>query len=310
MHDLALRYLAELLIDAINSRFEGSFHLTEALPTPGTFVAADGDRRLAVYVAPLWEHEAASDWQQRLDTAALRFEGALPGRYLLWVPPGAAVPVEEQAASDFVRRVGDAGAQLAPGERTEVTFPVSVRMAKMREEGGYASVTGGLSRWWTRITENVNGTYTVDSTTVHRITHDGPAREELWKRIGQIALGVEVGQVATFDVDEAWTLQRLSDGAGDGFALIGAPPNVDPDDGVLVRRTARRRLQAANEAFASVDAGVRAAGLLGAYEYADVETASGTIKALDPSLFARTEIVSLLTDGDVKHVFLPRMLGA
>jgi hypothetical protein len=181
-------------------------------------------------------------------------------------------------------------------------------MAKTRDEGGYASVVGGLSRWWTRITENVSGTFTVDSAAVHRITRDGPAREELWKRIGQIALGVALGQIATFDVDEAWTLQRLADGADEGFALIGAPTTVDPDDGVLVRKTARRRLQAANEALAGIE-GVHAVGLVGAYEYAEVETASGTIKALDPGLFARTQIVSLLTDGEAKHVFLPATLS-
>src|SRR3990172_7236746 len=92
---------------------------------------------------------------------------------------------------------------LPPGGSMEVAFPVTVKLAKQREEGGYASVVGGLSRWWTRITENVQGTYYVDSSAVHRLTDDGDAREQLWREIGEIAKGVQLGQAAELEVDEA-----------------------------------------------------------------------------------------------------------
>lgn len=308
MTDLALRYCARLLIEALNERFGAAFDFVD---TAGdAFVAADGAHRAGVFVAPLWEREEAAAWAERLRAMAERLSALdLPGACLLWVPPQADVPTDEPAASEFVARVEAAAKDLAPGARTEVPFPVTVKMAKTREEGGYASVIGGLSRWWTRITEKVNGTFMVDSSAVHRLTHDGAAREQLWDTIGRLSLAVEVGQAVDFQIDEAWTLQRLPAAEVErGVALLGAPPTVDPTDGVLLRRMARRRLQAAGGALGALDVELRAVGLIGAYEYAEVETASGTIKAVDPALYSRFEVVSLLVDGEVRPVFLPRAL--
>lgn len=305
------RYSAHLLLDWLNERFEARFALSDA--HDGAFVASDGGHRAGVFVAPLWEPDAA--WEERLRAMEARLDqgSAVPagrqvdGAYLLWVPPRADVPVNDHDATVFAQRVLDTAASLAPGERAEVTFPAVVRMGKSREEGGYASVAGGLSRWWTRITESVQGTFTVDSTAVHRITHDGDAREQLWETIGEIAKGVGLGQAAEFEVDEAWTLQRLSI-ADTGFALAGAPPSVDPTEGILVRRAARKRLQQANEALAPLDVELRAVGLLGCYEYGELEGAGATVKALDPGLYSRLEAVCVLADGDVRPTFLPRSL--
>jgi hypothetical protein len=126
--------------------------------------------------------------------------------------------------------------------------------------------------------------------------------------IGRISNGIDVGQHGEFEIEEAWTLRRLADGVGRGVALVGAPTSVDPTDGVLIRRMARKRLARANEALAALAVELRAVALLGAYEYAEVETASGTLKAIDPSLYARTQVVALLVDGDVKPVFAPTVL--
>jgi hypothetical protein len=302
--------LAQLLLDWVNQRFEASFQISNANgASTGSaaelLLASDGARRIGLCVAPLWEDEAA--WDERLSAAEQRLE-RVDGAYVLWVPPKATVPIDEPGAADFVERVAAAAGSLAPGARSEVTFPVTIKLAKLREEGGYASVVGGLSRWWTRVTENVQGTFSVDSNALHRLTLDGPAREELWPMIGRISNGIDVGQHGEFEIDEAWTLQRLADGVGRGVALVGAPTSVDPTDGVLIRRMARKRLAAANEALAALDVELRAVALLGAYEYAEVETASGTLKAIDPSLYARTQVVALLVDGEVKPVFAPAAL--
>ena len=71
---------------------------------------------------------------------------------------------------------------------------------------------------------------------------------------------------------------------------------------------ARRRLQAANEALGEQDLELSVVGLVGTYEYAEVEGASATIKALNPSLYSRLQVVCVLVDGEVKPVFLPRSL--
>lgn len=299
-------YLATLLLDWLNPRYETSFALASHHPEPaeGPLIAADGARHLAISIAPLWEDDAS--WDERLRAAGQRLATPdLPGAYLLWVPPRATVPIDEPGASYFAQRVRTAAEQLAAGERVEVKFPVTIKLAKLREEGGYASVTGGLSRWWTRVTENVQGTFAVDSTALHRLTSDGMAREELWSMIGRLSNGIDVGQSAAFEIEEAWTLQRLPESAPPGMALVGAPPSVLPDDGILVRRMARKRLAAANEALSALDVDLRAAAFIGSYEYAEVETASGTVKAVDPSLYSRLKVVSLLVDGEAKPIFAP-----
>jgi hypothetical protein len=304
--------LSQLLLGWINERYGASFALSDAS------IATDGARRLGLHVAPMWDEVAA--WNERLSTMGERLEDVGGGAFILWVPPKAAVPVDEPDATYFVTRVIAAAESLKPGARTEVTFPVTIRLAKLREEGGYASVAGGLSRWWTRITENVQGTFSVDSNALHRLTHDGAAREELWSTIGRLSNGIDVGQSGEFEIEEAWTLQRIDDESlrpfdsaqsgqvQAGVHLVGAPPSVDANDGVLIRRMARKRLAEANEALGALDLELRAVGLIGAYEYAEVETASGTLKAIDPSLYARTQVVALLVDGEVKPVFAPATL--
>ena len=300
------RYGAHLLLAWLNERFDAAFELSDA--QGDAFIASAGAHRAAVYIAPLWELDSAAAWQERLQSMEARLGAAgVDGAFLLWVPPRADVPADEPSATVFAQRVLDAAASLAPGERTEVTFPIVVKMGKAREEGGYASVAGGLSRWWTRITESVQGTFHVDSNAVHRITHDGEARERLWATIGEIARDVAVGQAAEFEIDEAWTLQRLS-GAEPGWALAGAPPAIDPTEGIVVRRLARKRLQQANEALLPLDVELRVVGLVGCYEYADLEGAGATVKALDPGLYSRLEVVCVLADGDVRPTFLPRSL--
>ncbi len=298
---LQRRYCARLLVDWLSERFDTRFDLSD--DAGDEFIATDGERRIGVWIGPLWEEEAA--WTARLDEIARR----LPhdGAYALWVPPKAGVPIDEPDASEFVQRLQNAAASLSPGQQTEVAFPVTVRLAKTSEEGGYASVVGGLGRWWTRITEKVNGTYHVNSAALHRLTQDGEARERLWDDIGRLSHSIELGQGADIEIDEAWTLQQLSDPES-GFALIGAPPAVDAGEGILVRRIVRSRLRDANEALNALDLELRVVGLIGSYEYGELETAGATVKAVDPSLFNRLEVLAILADGDVRPTFLPRSL--
>ncbi len=298
---LKRRYCARLLIDWLNERYGSSFELSEG--TDDVLIATDGTHRAGIWIAPLWDENDA--WTQHLEATAAR----LPhdGAYALWIPPKAGVPIDEPEASEFVRLVQTAAAALTPGQRTEVNFPIVVRLAKTSEEGGYASVIGGLSRWWTRITEKVNGTFHVDSAKLHRLSANGDARERLWDDIGSLSHSIELGQAAEIMIDEAWKLQKLADDTS-GFALIGAPPAADAGEGIFVRRTVRKRLQEANAALDALDVELRAVGLIGSYEYGELETAGATIKAVDPALFTKLEVVAVLADGDVRPTFLPRAL--
>src|SRR4029079_5479903 len=130
---------------------------------PPVYVARAGEMTAAIAIATLWDastNAAAEDarvaMEQRLS------EGNVRGPYLLWAPPRASVPADEPAASDFVMRVQMACAPMQPGSRNEVDLPVAIQLAKVRDEGGYASVIGGLSRFWTLITERLNGTYHIN----------------------------------------------------------------------------------------------------------------------------------------------------
>jgi len=301
--ELAVAFSARMLQNWINVRFETNFGTPEA--SGNTFIAADSDRKAGIFVASLWDEDEG--WNEHLAKMEARLDSS-GGAYLLWVPPGATVPHEEPDASDFVQRVQAAIVQLPPSARTEVMFPVDVKLAKVREEGGYASVIGGLNRWWTRITENVTGTFHVDSSKIHRLTMDGESREKLWSDIGSLSHSVDVGQSAEFEVNEAWTLHRLADDGATGLAIVGAPPNVDPTDGIGVRRNVRKRLAVANEALGGMEVDLRVVGLVGAYEYAELETAGSTVKAVSADLFNRIEVIAVLADGEVKPTFVPKAL--
>ncbi len=303
-NNLASPLAARLLTNWLNQRFESALGPPES--SGEAFVSSDGDHSVGIYIASLWQEDEAQNVEMQKMEARLSSAG---GSFLLWVPPRASVPVEEPDASYFIQRVQAGLTSLPEDARTEVTFPVTLKLAKMRDEGGYASVIGGLNRWWTRITENVNGTFHVDSTAIHRLTMDGEARERLWSDIGDLSHGVEVGQSADFDVDDAWTLQRLHNSDDrSGVAIIAAPPSLDPTDGFSVRRMVRKRLAEANEALDALDVDVRAVGLIGSYEYGELETAGATVKAVTPSLFNRLEVIAILADGDVRPTFLPRAL--
>jgi hypothetical protein len=276
---------------------------------PPVFAADSAEGRVAIAIAKLWEPESdliAEDARLAMEE---RLNGGLvSGPFLLWAPPRAAVPADEPLASDFVQRIQQGAAPLSPGARGEAELPVAVQMAKTRDEGGYASVIGGLSRWWTMITERVSGTFSVNSAQMRRAPQSSVARERIIDRIGELAKPMNVGDALEFDTVEAWTVQRIArEPLGEtGFAIAQAPPNVDPADGTLMRRLVRKRLKDANAALDGVEAAVKGIGLLAIYDYAEHENVGSFVKSLDPSLFAKLGLVAALVDGEVRPIFTPR----
>jgi hypothetical protein len=273
------------------------------------FTAGAGSERIALAVAQMYEpgqDQAAEDTRAFMEE---RLTGGLVrGPFLLWVPPHASVPGEEPEASGFAQRVQQAAAPLQPGARGEVELPVTLQVAKLRDEGGYASVIGGLSRWWTLITERVNGTVQVNASQIRRAPQSSMAREALFDRIGEAAKPLQSGQGVELDAVEAWTVQRLpyEPAGARGFAIVQAPPKVDPSDGSIMRRLVRRRLKDAAAALQGIDAPVKGVGLIAVYEYAEHENLGAFVKSLDPALFVQTDLIAAIVDGDVRPILLRR----
>jgi len=303
-------YCASLVVEWFGGRTGRDYRLERAGEGDApVFVASSAGGTLALAVGALWDAQSepvADDARRKMEERLSA--GNVRGPHLLWVPPRGAVPSEEPDASDFVQRVQLAAAPLQPGGRGEVELPVTLQLAKMRDEGGYASVIGGLSRWWTLITERVQGTFHVNSAAMRRAPQSAPLREALFEKIGALSKSLNTGEATEFEASEAWTVQRLrEEPLGEtGFAIAQAPPGVDPTDGTLLRRLIRRRLRDAAAALDGVAADVKGVALVAIYEYAEHETIGSFVKSFDPSAYAGLGLVVAVADGEVRPIFQPR----
>jgi hypothetical protein len=230
---------------------------------------------------------------------------------LLWLPPGGELPAEEPDESEWVRRVVLTASKLASGRSGEVRLPVKLALGKVRDEGGYASVTGGLGRYWTAISERLQGSYYLDSRGLNRFTRNDEERERLYDEIGQLSQGIATGDVMEFEHEDAWSLQRLprgpaAEGMTDGWAVTGCPPGFSPDDGGAIRRVLRRRLADAAETLRAVPDAMRALVLIGPYEYMELENAGPALRGFDPALIGAFDAIGLVADAEAKPLLLAR----
>ncbi|HXH22864.1 MAG TPA: hypothetical protein VNN10_12630 [Dehalococcoidia bacterium] len=308
-------YAARLFLHWLNERYRRSFSPASFEGVAWTAEDEGGPEapggRIGLVVAPL--SEASEAWERRCRELEARLDEARPGSYLLWVPPGARLPAEEPEESEWVRRVVLGASRLASGRKGEARLPVKMVLAKVRDEGGYANVIGGLGRHWTTVTEKVNGTFYLDSRNLHRLTRDEAERAELFDHIGLLSQGVKLGEAVEFEHEDAWSVQRLPRGAAgkgmaDGWAIAGCPEGFDPFDGAVTRRLLRRNLIEAREALASLPGALRALVLIGAYDYMENEGAGPALRGFDPALAAALDIVVLVADTEVKPIVLSRSI--
>jgi hypothetical protein len=321
-------YAARLFLDWLNDRYGRNFALTERdgdlwhasdstsgsasdsasePPSP----QAERGQGVRLYVAPLIESDEA--WDQRRSELEARLDASRPGSYVLWVPPEGELPAEEPDESEWVRRVVLGASRLASGRRGEARLPVRLMVGKVRDEGGYATVTGGLGRYWTYISQRLDGSFYLDSRGLHRFTQDEKEREALYDHIGMLSQGLQTGDAAEFEHEDAWSVQRLPRGAAaegltDGWAITGSPPGFDPNDGAHIRRILRRRLAEAGEVLKDVRGAIKALVLIGAYEYMEYENAGPALRGFDPSLTLPFDIIGLVSDAEVKPILLSRSL--
>lgn len=304
-------YAVRLFLHWVNERYGRAFAPTDL--AGDTWLAEDAGAAAGGSIGIVADHLAEPNeaWDARRHELEVRLDGARPGSYILWAPPGGKLPTEEPDESEWVRRVVLGASRLASGRKGEARFPVKMMLAKVRDEGGYANVLGGLSRHWTTVTQKVNGTYYVDSTALKRLTRDEAEREELFEHIGMLSQGVEKGEAMEFEHEDAWAVQRLPRGAAstgltDGWAITGAPDNFNPDDGGLTRRLLRQKLAAARDALTARPGVLKALVLIGGYDYIENETAGPALRGFDPTLAASLDIVALVSETEVKPIVLSR----
>ncbi len=301
-------YAVRLFLTWLNERYHREFVPSGDFAEVWTASDGQGDD-LSIATAELFE--APEDWRQRCAELSQRLDDTRPGSYLLWQPQKTDLPDGEPDESEWVRRVVLTASKLASGRSGEVRLPVRLALGKVREEGGHASVTGGLGRYWTNISERLNGSFFLDSRGLNRFTTNEEEREQLYDNIGAVSQGLAVGDVVEFETEDAWSLQRLPrlEGLTDGWAIAGSPPGFEPDDGSAVRRLLRRRLSEAGETLKDASGSARVLVLLGAYEYMEVENAGPSLRGFDPAIAAAFDVIALVTDTEVKALRMSRSLS-
>jgi len=268
----------------------------------GDLIAArDGDTRLSAAVRSLLPAEDAK-WDQRRSILESLIAHDLPARVTLWCPAGAELPYDEPDVSEFADLVRQSALKLGPHERSYVPLPARLFLRKNSDSGGVVSVTGGLNPHWARFTERVRGSYDLDSTQLHRLPESEEHLEALLDAVVERTKTLEVGQYATIDTIDAWTVQRLS---GDGgVTIVGVPPAVAAEGGLAVRRNLRHIL-ADTTALREMPDTLRALVVLGYYPQMEMEGATVAMRGFEPSLYSGIDFVVLVADGVVKPLIEP-----
>jgi hypothetical protein len=306
--DVCLELLLDWLADERGRRFE--IERTEE-PAPGLLaaVATDGSRRLAAEVQPLLEPTRNDAWAANRERLEGEIASGVTGGYALWLPPGADLPAGGSAEEELVRLVRDIASNLEPGQRADVPVPVSIFIKKQQDEGSLMSVSGGLNRYWARLSERARGTYDLDSTRLHRLPESAEHGERLCETVWERAAAIEsAGQWVEIETIDAWTVQRLA--GAEGFAIVGRPPEELADVGLAVRRNLRRLLAEATPRLLESGAEVKALVATGYYAHMEDEGATTAMRGYDPALYAGLDFVCLVADGLVKALMEARVARA
>jgi len=303
--DVCLELLLDWLAGERGRRFE--IERTDE-PAPGVLaaVATDGSQRLAAEVHPLLEPTRNDAWASNRERLETEIASGLTGGYALWLPPGADLPAGGAEEDELVRLVREVASGSEPGQRADVPLPATVYVKKQQDEGALMSVSGGLNRYWARLSERARGSYDVDSTRIHRLPEPAEHVERLCETIWERAAAIErVGEWVEIETIDAWTLQRLA--GAEGFAIIGRPPEELTDVGLAVRRNLRRLLAEATPRLHESGAEVKALVATGYYSHMEDEGATTAMRGYDPALYAGLGFVCLAADGLVKPLMEARV---
>ena len=295
--EICLRLFLRWIEGAQGRRFE--IESTAALPREGlAATAAAAGVRIAAEVQPLLDPCSNEPWLATRRQLEEELAASLPGACALWLPAGADLPFAPDETRRFVELVSGTAAQLAPDERAGVPFPITLYLRKTSDEGGLVSVIGGLNPHWARFTERVRGTYDLDSTRLHRLPEGEEYLESLIDAIASEAARLSPAQWVEIETVDVWSVQRIAD--GEGFAIIGRPPEETADMALAVRRNFRRVLADAAPRLREAQADLRALVVLGHYARMESEGATTALRGYDPSLYAGLDFICLAADGLLK----------
>jgi hypothetical protein len=305
-----------MVIAWMGNRFYRTFRPSDEGASSFDAILTQRDRRIGVTIGLLAgsdptasagaapEHETNNAAFAELLTSDLD----QPGGYALWLPPGAVIPTEEPARSDLRILLSNGLSGLNPGDHREVRIPIILKLAKIETGGAYVSVTGGLSSQWTTISEGIDGAFHLDSRPLHRLPAETAELDIIISRVRDRAALLNAEEVTDVKVHDYWLVTRLPDSASQGVVVIGGPPELDPLDGIPVRRSFRRHVSRAVEQRQSGDSELSVLILVGALAHMEDELVTSALRGMNPAAYGALDLIVLVADGSVRQVLQPRSL--
>lgn len=298
-----------LLAAWMGERFYRTFRpVDEDDPSPFDARLLQRERSIGVTFASLWEGDERPPGGEELERLVAADLDDDDGAYALWVPPGAALPIDEPWRSEFRLLVSRGLAGLEPNERRELRIPAVLQLAKVDAGGAYVSVSGGLAAHWTSISEGVEGAFHLDSRALHRLPEEPAELDIIVTRVRDRAALLNVEEVCAVDVHDHWLVSRLPDSGLTGLTVIGASPAIAANDGSAVRRLLRRATQRAAEQREAGEVEFSALVLLAPLAHIEDEMATAALRGMNPTAYGTIDLIVLIADGQVRQVLQPRNL--
>jgi len=300
------RAALEMVAAWMGSRFYRTFRIADEPSEVFDAILNQRDRRIGVTVGLLWAEDAPppDPGFEELLAADLETDAG----FVAWLPPGATLPTEEPSRSDLRVLLGNGLKGLEPGERREVRIPVTLQLAKIQADGAYVSVTGGLSSAWTTISEGIDGAFHLDSRPLHRLPAEAAELDIIISRVRDRAALLNTEEFTDVHVHDYWLVSRLPADSPPGAVIVGAPADLDPKDGVPIRRAFRRAVERAVAQRRAGDSDLSVLILVSALAHMEDELVTAALKGMNPALYGELDLIVLVADGSVRQVLQPRSL--
>ena len=300
------RAALDMVASWMGARFYRTFRLADEPSEAFDATLQQRERRIGVTIGALWDREATTADEEFAELLTADVDG--DGGYVVWLPPGAELPTEEPARSDLRVLLGNGLNGLAAGDRREIRIPVTLQLAKIQADGAYVSVTGGLSSAWTTISEGIDGAFHLDSRPMHRLPEETAELDIIISRVRDRAALLNAEEVTDVRVHDYWLVSRLPAGSAPGVVVVGGPPDLDPKDGVPIRRYFRRAVERATELRKSGGSDLSVLVLVGALAHMEDELVTASLKGMNPATYGALDLIVLVADGSVRQVLQPRTL--